>query len=204
MSSRSYVNDERALVVLATAQGGFFTAKQAAALGYTAPKRHYHIQAGNWVREHRGIFRLALHPIPSRPDLVQWWLWSRNRDDIPQGVFSHQTALSLHELSDGMPSRVHMTVPAGFRRSAPIPRALVIHKADLSPDDVERIDGVPVTKALRTLLDIAATGALPLADLRAAFNDATRTGQITRREIANAASGPGQRDILRALTGGVR
>lgn len=131
MISRSYVEVERALVRLASAQGGFFTAKQAAAIGYTAPKRHYHVQAGNWLREHRGIFRLSLHPLPPRPDLVLWWLWSRNREDEPQGAFSHQTALSLHELSDGMPARIHMTVPSDFRRSAPTPSALVLHKKDL-------------------------------------------------------------------------
>jgi hypothetical protein len=75
--------------------------KQAASLGYRSNKRAYHVQAGNWLREHRGIYRLALFPEPARPDLILWWLWSRDRSDRPVGVFSHHTALSLHELSDG-------------------------------------------------------------------------------------------------------
>lgn len=161
-ASRSYVDDERALVRLAASQGGFFTAKQAAALGYTAPKRHYHVHAGNWVREHRGIFRLAWHPLSPRPDLVLWWLWSRNRWDEPQGIYSHQTALSLHELTDVMPARVHMLVPSDFRRSAPIPRLLVLYTGNVSGNEVETIDGVPVTKALRTLLDVVSTEAVPI------------------------------------------
>jgi len=43
----------------AASQGGYFTSKQSAAIGYTAPKQNYHVQVGNWVRERRGIFRLS-------------------------------------------------------------------------------------------------------------------------------------------------
>lgn len=204
MQARSYVDNERALVRLATTQGGFFTSKQAASIGYTAPKRNYHVHSGNWVRERRGIFRLALHPLPSRPDLVLWWLWSRNRQDEPQGIYSHQTALSVHELTDAMPSRVHMTVPCDFRRSAPIPKALVIHVADIPANEAELVDGVPVTKALRTLLDVAATEGVPIGDLRTAFRESGRTGKITRREIVDAESDPTRRALLRKLKGSNR
>lgn len=201
MKSRSYVADERTLTALAASQGGYFTSKQAAAIGYTAPKRTYHVRAGNWVREQRGIFRLSTQPLPARPDLVMWWLWSRNRLDRPQGVYSHQTALSLHELTDVMPSRLHMTVPKTFRRSAAIPKAVVLHLADVPPSDVEQIDGVPVTKALRTMVDVAASGDVPLPDLEVAFAEATRSGKITRAEIAAANEDAAQRDVLWLLQG---
>lgn len=201
MRNRSYVEDERALTTLAASQGGYFTAKQAAAIGYTAPKRHYHVHAGNWVRERRGIFRFSTQPLPTRPDLVTWWLWSRNRQDEPQGVYSHQTALSIHELTDVMPSRLHMTVPRTFRRSAVIPKVLVLHQADVPPSETERIDGVPVTKALRTLMDVAASGEVPLPELRLAFAEAIRSGKITRAEVAAAKGDAGQRDVLRLLQG---
>ena len=201
MMPRSYVADERALATLAAAQGGFFTSQQAAMIGYTAPKRHYHVRVGNWVRERRGIFRLSTQPLPSRPDLVLWWLWSRNRQDQPQGVYSHQTALTLHELTDVMPSRFHMTVPSAFRRSATIPKALVLHLSDVPSSDVEQVDGVPVTKALRTLIDVAASGELSLPDLQVAFAEATRSGKITRAEVAAAKAHGAQRDVLRLLQG---
>ena len=55
-------------------QGGFFTATQARELGFTNSKQHYHARAGNWIRESRGIYRLALYPEPERPDLILWWL----------------------------------------------------------------------------------------------------------------------------------
>ena len=46
---------QRDLYQIAEGQGGYFTAKQAAGLGYTASKRNYRVGAGNWVREHLGI-----------------------------------------------------------------------------------------------------------------------------------------------------
>ena len=88
MNPRFYVTDERALTTLAASQGGYFTSKQAAAIGYTAPKRNYHVHVGNWIRERRGIFRLSTQPLPPRPDLILWRLWSRNRHEGPQGVAS--------------------------------------------------------------------------------------------------------------------
>ena len=49
----------------------------------------------NWIREHRGIYRLADFPTTERPDLMLWYLWSKNRQEIPEGIYSHETALSL-------------------------------------------------------------------------------------------------------------
>ena len=201
MKTRSYVADERALTRLAASQGGYFTSKQAAAIGYTAPKRNYHVHTGNWVRERRGIFRLSTQPLPARPDLILWWLWSRNRQDQPLGVYSHQTALSIHELTDVMPSRLHMTVPKAFRRSAAIPKAVLLHIDDLPPSAIEQIEGVPVTKSLRTLIDVSASGDVPLPDLQLAFAEATRSGKITRAEISDARTDAAQRDVLRLLQG---
>ena len=204
MQSRSYVADERALTALAAPQGGFFTSKQAASIGYTAPKRNYHVHAGNWVREQRGIFRLTTQPLPARPDLILWWLWSRNRQDEPQGTFSHQTALSLHELTDTMPARIHMTVPTGFRRSTATPKSVFLHVADLIPSDIEQRDAVPVTSALRTLVDVVITGDLPIEDLQSAFADAVRSGKITRAEIRAAQADPLRNDALQILQAGGR
>src|SRR6185436_1655002 len=97
---------------------------------------------------------LAQFPLPTRPDLILWALWSRNRRNEPQGVFSHATALTLHELSDAMPAKLDMTVPPGFQRMATIPEVLRLHRARLGERDVETIDGVRVTTPLRTLIDV--------------------------------------------------
>jgi predicted transcriptional regulator of viral defense system len=176
---------QRELYRIAEAQGGYFTTKQAASLGYASNKRAYHVQAGNWLREHRGIYRLALFPEPERPDLILWWLWSRDRSDRPSGVYSHQTALSLHELSDVNPSRLDMTVPASFRRGVPVPRILRLHYGYISEPEQEALFGVPVTNALRTILDVWGEGSLPKGTLRQAFKQARSDGKITKKQGAD-------------------
>ncbi len=112
-----------------------------------------------------------------------WQLWSYNRAGEPQGTFSHGTALTLHELSDVMPRRLDMTVPPGFQRMAAIPRVLQLHRARLGNGDVETIDGVRVTTALRTLVDIIADDSLSRELQVQAVHEAIRRGLIMRRQI---------------------
>ena len=137
--AQSHREASRRLFEIAEQQQGFFTTKQAKAAGFAENTHPYHVQVGNWIREHRGIYRLALFPTADRPDLVLWALWSRNRNEEVEGVYSHHTALSLYDLSDLNPAKLHMTVPTDFRRNSDIPGILVLHYADL-PDE-RRTDG---------------------------------------------------------------
>jgi hypothetical protein len=56
---------------MAQSQQGFFTTKQAIRSGFAEKTHSYHVNAGNWIREHRGIYRLADFPAPERPDLLR-------------------------------------------------------------------------------------------------------------------------------------
>ena len=171
----------------AESQGGYFTAAQARKAGYADNTHTYHLQAGHWIRERRGIYRLARFPLPLRPDLAVWQLWSHNRSGQPQGTFSHATALTLHEeLSDAMPSKLDMTVPPGFQRMAAIPEVLRLHRSRLGERDVETIDGVRVTTPLRTLIDVIVDGVIA-ADLQVqAVDEAIRRGLVMRRQLEAA------------------
>src|SRR6267142_2518071 len=174
------------LYEIAERQQGFLTTKEAKTAGFAENTHPYHVQAGNWVREHRGIYRLASFPRGERPDLMLWSLWSRNRGEAAQGVYSHQTALSLHDLSDVMPAKLHMTVPRSFRRNSEVPRALVLHFADLLQSDIGTADGERVTRPMRTILDLLAGGEMPVDTLRQAILEGLRRGIIRRSEIAEA------------------
>src|SRR5271156_360513 len=167
----------------AEGQQGFFTTKQAKAAGFAENPHPYHVHAGNWIREHRAIYRLATFPRGERPDLMLWSLWSRNRGEVAQGVYSHQTALSIHDLSDIMPAKLHITVPRRFRRNGEIPRVLVLHFADLTQNDIGVADGVRVTKPMRTILDLLQGGEAPPATLRQALREGLRRGLLRRSEI---------------------
>jgi len=56
------------------------------------------------LREPVRDFTLADFPTAERPDLMLGTLWSQNRQEVLEGTYSRDTALSLHELSDIMPS----------------------------------------------------------------------------------------------------
>lgn len=171
------------LYSVAEHQGGFFTARQALESGFADNTHAYHVTAGNWARERRGIYRLARFPLSSRPDLMLWQLWSHNRAGDPQGTFSHATALTLHELSDAMPRRLDMTVPPGFQRMAAIPAVLNLHRARLGDDDVETVEGVRVTTTLRTLVDVIDDGILGEDLQLQAVHEAIRRGRVSRPQL---------------------
>jgi hypothetical protein len=198
--AQSHREASRRLFDFAEQQQGFFTTKQAKAAGFAENTHPYHVQAGNWVREHRGIYRLALYPAADRPDLVLWSLWSRNRNEEVEGVYSYQTALSLYDLSDLNPAKLHMTVPADFRRNSEIPGILVLHYADLPESDVQAGSGFKFTRPLRTILDLIESGTVERNFIRQALRQAVDRGLITRQQIRSAQmSGPARKIVQEAL-----
>ena len=198
--AQSHREASRRLFDFAEQQQGLFTTKQAKAAGFAENTHPYHVQAGNWVRERRGIYRLALYPAADRPDLVLGALWSRNRDEEVEGVYSHQTALSLYDLSDLNPAKLHMTVPSDFRRNSEIPGILVLHYADLPKSDVQAGSGFKFTRPLRTILDLIETGTVERNFIRQALRQAVERGLITRQQIRSAQmSEPARKIVQEAL-----
>lgn len=194
--AQSHKQAMRGLFEVAEQQQGFFTAKQAKAAGFAENTHPYHVQSGNWTREHRGIYRLALFPITDRPDLALWSLWSRNRSEDVQGVYSHQTALSLYDLSDLNPSKLHMTVPTTFRRNSEIPGVLTLHHADLPEADIQTAQGFRFTRPLRTILDLIEAGATERSFIQQAVRDAVDRGLITREQIHRTKMSEAARRII--------
>lgn len=190
---------EEQLYQVVQAQGGFFTSRQARLAGYADNTHPYHVRNGNWVREHRGIYRLSRFPLGTRPDLMLWQLWAHNRRGEPQGTFSHNTALSLHALSDVMPAKLDMMVPPGFQRMAAIPRVLRLHGGRLADDDIETTDGVRVTTPLRTLVDVVVENRLA-ADLQVqAIREALQRGLVMARQLAQVTTSRRARQRLDRL-----
>jgi predicted transcriptional regulator of viral defense system len=187
------------LYEIAEPQHGFFTTKQAIEAGYDESKHGYHVRAGNWIREHRGVYRLRNFPSPERPDLMLWFLWSRGRNDVPQGVYSHQTALSLYDLLDINPAKLHITVPTHFRRNSAIPEVLVLHKADLEPGDSQDIFGVRATTPLRTISDLISEGKTDRTILKQAITEGLGRGLVTRRQIERGDLAPEVRAEIDSL-----
>jgi predicted transcriptional regulator of viral defense system len=201
--AQSHRQASRRLFEIAEQQQGFFTTKQAKAAGFAENTHPYHVQVGNWIREHRGIYRLALFPVTDRPELVLWALWSRNRDEEVEGIYSHHTALGLYDLSDLNPAKLHMTVPTDFRRNGEIPGILILHYADLPESDVQAAQGYRFTRPLRTILDLIEAGTVERTFINQALRQALDRGLIRRQQIHNTRmSGPARKiveDVLRRV-----
>lgn len=177
------MNKKNKLFEIADRQQGFFTAKQAVKSGYSRSNFHLNIDSKSWTQEGRGMYRLARYPITDRPELVLWYLWSRNQKDIPQGVWSHETALDIHELSDIMSSKMHMTVPLNFRRRIEKPKILCLHHENLNKSDIEIRQGYKVTTPIKTIIDVVNSGAIADNFIIQSISQALDRGIILKDEL---------------------
>lgn len=186
MRKRRQIDPFSALMEIAQAQQGYFTTRQAIAAGYADNTHTYHVRTGNWERIQRGIYRLA-HLSPAEDGLTPvYLLWTRGRDDKPLGVLSHETALSYFDLGDFNPTKVHLTVPAGFRRNSQSPKAVVIHRATLTPAEITLLRGMPICRVTRALCDVVQKNNMALEECRGLVKEARRHGLILESEIEAA------------------
>jgi hypothetical protein len=184
------MNKESLLLQIAERQSGYFTSRQAVQCGFSRPNFHRKLQSGKWTKESvRGIYRLANYPSIPHAELALWTLWSADRQGNPQGAWSHETALDIQGLSDVSPSKLHMSVPRSFRKSAKIPSCLRLHFVDeISHSDVEVRQGYRVTTPLKTLADIIREGTtqheqIELAILDLAIQKSLIKGLATIQEM---------------------
>lgn len=177
---RSARPDWDRLFETASSQAGYFTTRQGAAAGYSSQLLLKHMRARRVVRAHRGIYRLVHFPVSEHEDLVTVWLWSEHA-----GVLSHQTALSLHDLSDTLPTKTHLTLPDAWRkRRFRAPASVVLHYAHVSTNERSWFGPVPVTNPHRTLVDCA-NATTPPDVLRHAALQALHRGLVTRAELGD-------------------
>jgi len=171
------------LYELAAGQGGYFTTQQAQDAGYSLPLLSHHVKQGRLQRAHRGIYRLTHFPAGEHEDLIVLWLWSGQ-----EGVFSHETALLLHELSDALPAVHHLTLPASWaRRRLRVPPGVRLYYADVKKADRAWVSGVPVTSPVRTVIDCMAAHVSP-EFIRAARKQLLRRGLASAAELQDRAS----------------
>lgn len=112
-----------------------------------------HESKGRLERVIRGIYRVAAFPLSEHEDFIVAYLWSREH-----GVLSHETALSIHDLSDALPKKVHLSYPVEEALPKGKPDWVRLHRMDVPDEDRQWFDAVPVTTPGRTLTDLAAGG----------------------------------------------
>jgi predicted transcriptional regulator of viral defense system len=173
----------RALFKLAAKQEGLFSARQATSVGCSQQLLAKYIASGRVERVQRALYRVVDFPAGEHEGLVAVWLWSRN-----EGVFSHETALFLHNLSDALPIRAHVTVPAAWKtREIQIPEDVAIYYGDIADGDRAWVGPLPVTAVRRTLSDCLRASIAPELVAQASVQAAER-GLITAAEVWSAPS----------------
>ena len=183
--------DTKRLNALAYRQAGYFTAAQAVDVGYSHQAQKHHVDARNWDRVRRGLFRLASWPEGPEDAYVPWGSWAGGRATV-----SHATALRVHDLSDADPAHVHLTVPPAFRGRRD---GAVLHRAPLSRAEVEDRGGWRVTTPIRTVVDCADAGMGGGGGqevLDAAVAEVLERGLTTSRRLRDAGDARGERAAL--------
>lgn len=166
------------IYALAEPQHGFFTSAQAKADGLLQNTLTAMARRGVIERVSRGVYRLVNFPLSPLSQYMEAVLWPQ---EGVTGVISHQSALTFHGLSDVSPAKVHITVNPDHRVRRNPPRHLVLHRARLTEQDVEVLDGVPVTTPARSILDSRAAH-VSRALIQQAIDDGRRTGKLLARD----------------------
>ena len=94
--------------------------------------------------------------------------------------------MAVYELTDAMPSVIHVSVPRPFRGQR---RGIVVHTAPLGDGERTERAGVPVTTVERTITDVLARSGEELA--RSAAEQALERGLVTRRRLRTALTAHG-------------
>jgi predicted transcriptional regulator of viral defense system len=142
-------------------QWGLITTRQASELGVDRTTLVRLVDAGLLESPTRGVYLIVaasgaahireraawLRLSPARP------AWERQALDEDGGVLSHRSAAELHGLGDLLASQVEFTVP---RRRASRDSEIRFHLDQLDSGDVTTVDGLPVTTAERTIIDLLA------------------------------------------------
>jgi predicted transcriptional regulator of viral defense system len=167
-----------ALFQVALEQEGLFSASQAKLVGVSQQLLGRYLATHKVERVQRALYRVVHFPRGEHEDLIAIWLWTKN-----EGVFSRETALFLHQLSDALPSRAQITLPTAWsRRTVRIPEGVSVYFEDLHESDRTWIGPVPVTSVRRTLSDCLYANVSP--DLVAqASEEAAKRGLISSSEV---------------------
>lgn len=163
---------------LSVEQAGYFSLSQARDCGISKQLLQYMISIGEVVKELRGLYRWAHYPTSEEDELILFWLWSNC-----EGIYTHETALFLYQLSDLLPVHIHMTLPLSWRRKRlKLPGPLKLHYASIQEEDKAWFGSVQITKPLKTIADCAREHLSP-EWLSQAITEALERGLFTMRQL---------------------
>lgn len=171
--------NEAELLEIAGNQHGYFTTAQAEAAGISRRALSGRVRKGILEHPAHGLYRLPQYRATPLDEFYEL------QTIAPDATFSHDTALSLYEISDVLPIKIHLTIPP---TSGMKPRPGVrLHRSAI--DRRERVlrNGLWLTSPARTLLDCARAGLDP-AQLLGAGREARSRAMLSRAEVEDLSS----------------
>jgi predicted transcriptional regulator of viral defense system len=145
------------LYELAEQQAGYFRAEQAVDAGIDHSLLRKHARpGGRFEPVDRGLYRLRRFPASPHEHVVAAWVAIG-----PPAVVSHESALEIHDLSDAIPTSVHLTLPREYRGRRSKRARLHFTQRPLESRDVRTINGLPVTSPERSIADALEAGSQP-------------------------------------------
>jgi hypothetical protein len=177
------------LADVAAGQWGMITTAQARAVGHTPQTLSRLTSRGALERLAHGVYRITGVPAGPSDAVRSSWLAldpthtaaERLRSTTPD-VVSHRSAAVLQHLGDVAADRVEFTAPRRRQTRRPDVR---LHRAQLRPENWTIIDGLPVTRPVQTIIDLARSH-LDGGHLAGVIRDALVTYHIDSDEVAAA------------------
>ncbi|WP_228771530.1 type IV toxin-antitoxin system AbiEi family antitoxin domain-containing protein [Actinokineospora iranica] len=183
------VDAMEAMVNHTTEQWGLITAAQAKTVGVDGMTLQRAVEAGLLERVRRGCYLATAATMPKHLQPKAVWLalnptvpaWERPDLDPDGGVISHSSAALIHGIGDLRADIVEITVP---RRRVTREQDVSPRRAELTEDDVELVDGLPVTTVPRTITDHLADH-IDGGHVGAMIYHAARRGLVDLDQLAN-------------------
>lgn len=140
-------------------QWGLVTSAQAKGVGLSGVQLLRLTDAALLESVGHGVYLLTAAGQPRHLEIKVAWLrlqpavptWERSTEDPAAGVISHASACQLLELGDIPAPEVEISVR---RRRVATDPSVRLRTAVIEPSDITVIDGLPVTTARRTILDL--------------------------------------------------
>ena len=165
---------DAAIGALARQQHGVFTRASALSLGMSDTTLRTRLRHGVYEPVHQGVLRVTGSKPTWRQSVMIACLAAG-----PGSAASHETAGRLWGFDRCDSRQVQMTVPVN--RCLDLPQGRVFRKRDLHAIDITVIDGIPVTTAPRTLVDLAAI--FSHDRLQEAVDSAIRDGATSKSRL---------------------
>lgn len=176
------------LAAIADEQHGHVTTAQAERVGVSRVELARLAERGRVERVERGVYRMQGSGLDEFADVRAAWLAldpaataeQRLASDDPI-VVSHASAARIHGIGDLVADDAEFTA---MRRVQTVRGGIRIHRGEIASHEIQTVDGLPVTTARRTIVDLVADGH-DGEHVGAVIADAVRRGFVTLDGLAD-------------------